>query len=63
MKFTMPMLLGLGIGTLLLWCGITDRNPVQVLKAIFTGQSIPVAGSGSTFSKVADNIPGPIKTT
>lgn len=41
------MLLGVGVGTLLLWCGITDRNPVDVAKAVLTGKEIPPKGSGT----------------
>ena len=47
MKFTIPMLLGLGAGTLLLWCGITDRDPRDVIKAVLTGKEIPPKGSGT----------------
>lgn len=46
MKFTTPMLLALVAGSLLLWSGLTDRNPVAVMKAILTGQEIPAKGSG-----------------
>lgn len=46
MKISTPMLLAVGAGTLLLWAGITDRNPVEVLKAILKGESIPAKGSG-----------------
>jgi hypothetical protein len=47
-KITIPFLLVSGIGALCLWCGITDRNPVAVVHAVFTGVSIPGKGSGTT---------------
>jgi hypothetical protein len=47
-KITIPFLLVSGIGALCLWCGITDRNPVAVVHAVFTGVPIPGKGSGTT---------------
>lgn len=47
MKPSIPLLLTGGLGALLLWCGITDRNPVAVLRAILAGGQIPAKGSGS----------------
>jgi hypothetical protein len=47
-KITIPFLLVSGIGALCLWCGITDRNPVAVVHAVFTGAPIPGKGSGTT---------------
>lgn len=41
MKLTVPTLLMAGLGMLLIWSGITDRNPIAVLRAILTGQPIP----------------------
>jgi hypothetical protein len=46
-KITVPFLLITGAGALLLWCGITDRNPVDVMHAIFTGGTIPGKGTGA----------------
>lgn len=45
MKLSIPVLLLAGGGMLLLWAGITDRNPTAVLKAVMTGKPIPEAGS------------------
>jgi hypothetical protein len=35
-------------GLVLLWCAITDRNPIEVVKAAITGEKMPVKGSLST---------------
>lgn len=34
-----------GVGMLLVWGGITDRNPLVVLRGILEGKGIPDAGS------------------
>jgi len=44
MKLSVPLLLMLAVGLLLVWSGVTDRNPMAVIRAIFTGQSIPESG-------------------
>lgn len=44
MKLSVPTLLIAGLGSLLIWSGVTNRNPVHVIKAILTGQPIPAAG-------------------
>jgi hypothetical protein len=33
------------VGTLLVWGGITNRNPVAVLRAVLGGKDLPAAGS------------------
>lgn len=45
MKLTTTTILLAAGAILLIWSGITDRNPLQVLKAIFTGEPIPEKGS------------------
>lgn len=44
MKLSVPTLLIAGLGILLIWSGITNRNPIEVVKAILTGQPIPGPG-------------------
>lgn len=56
MRLTTPMLLALITGGMLLWCGITDRNPAFVIKAILTGTEVPAKGSGNTIPGTA--LPG-----
>lgn len=48
MKLSVPLLLTGSLGALFLWCGITDRNPIAVLRAVMTGGTIPVKGSGKS---------------
>jgi len=57
MKFSLPMLMALSAGGLLLWSGLTDRNPVGVLKAILTGQDVPAKGSGNPKAPTAPVAP------
>jgi hypothetical protein len=45
MKLTTTTILLMGGAILLIWSGITDRNPVDVLKSIFTGNELPETGS------------------
>lgn len=47
MRMTVTSMLLIGGGVLLVWSGVTDRHPVEVLRAIFTGQPIPERGSWS----------------
>lgn len=35
------------MGSILLWCAITDRSPIDVTKAVFTGKDIPKKGTWS----------------
>lgn len=44
MKLTVPSVLIAGIGALLIWCGVTGRDPIITVKAILTGQPIPAPG-------------------
>lgn len=54
MKLTVPTLLMAGAGMLLIWSGITDRNPIHVLQAILTGKPIPGPGAvGSAIGRGA----------
>lgn len=43
----MPLLpvLALGIGLLLIWAGVTNRNPIEVVQAVVRGEDIPPVGS------------------
>lgn len=52
MRIGLPTVLIAGMGGLLLWCGITDRSPIDVVKAVLTGQEIPPRGSGSRVAKI-----------
>jgi hypothetical protein len=45
MKLSIPLLIVGGLGALCLWCGITDRNPIAVMKAILTNQALPGKGT------------------
>lgn len=45
MKITPLHVLGAGTGALLLYSAIKDRNPLDTVKAVLTGQSVPEAGS------------------
>lgn len=47
MRLTITTVFLVGGGVLLIWSGITDRNPVEVLRSIFTDQPIPEKGSWS----------------
>lgn len=35
----------LSAGALLIWCSVTNRNPLEVVRAVFTGKDIPEKGS------------------
>lgn len=35
----------LSAGSLLIWCAVTDRNPIEVVRAVFAGKEIPAAKS------------------
>lgn len=35
----------LSMGVFLIWCAITNRNPLEVGRAAFTGKAIPAKGS------------------
>jgi hypothetical protein len=57
MKLSLPVLLTAGIGALLLWAGITDRDPLAVMHAILTSRPIPDKGSnGSVAGKVNEGL-------
>jgi hypothetical protein len=55
------------MGVYLIWCGFTDRNPVDVLKSIMTGdyKHIPASGTwghplavgGGTFKPFPESTP------
>lgn len=61
MNFSVFNLTMVSAGAVLLWCAVTDRNPVDVVKAILTGQPVPERGSwGTAYSAgkgLADIIP------
>lgn len=63
MKLTITTMLLGGGAVLLIWAGITDRNPVHVMRAILTGNEIPERGSwggtgpGGTPGASTDNPP------
>lgn len=59
-------------GTYLIWCGITDRHPVDTLKAALRGSALPDAGSwnssdgpelGDAPEGHEDVAPGPLDPT
>lgn len=33
------------MGAVLIWCAVTDRNPIDVTKAVLTRKPIPASGS------------------
>lgn len=41
---TIPIVL-IAAGLVLIWCGVTARNPIEVVKAVLTGEDVPEAGS------------------
>jgi hypothetical protein len=45
MRLTIVSLFIGGASALLIYSGVTDRHPVEVMKAILTGSTIPAAGS------------------
>lgn len=45
MKLTVFNLGMLTAGVYLIWCGVTDRNPVEVARSALTGKGIPERGS------------------
>jgi hypothetical protein len=36
----------LGVGGLMVWCGITNRDPITVVKSVLTNQGVPAPNSG-----------------
>lgn len=38
----------LGTGALMVWSGITNRDPIDVVRSVLTGRGVPSSGSAPT---------------
>lgn len=36
----------LGVGALMVWSGVTNRDPITVVKDVLQGKGVPTGGSG-----------------
>lgn len=58
-KANLPALLLIGVGALLMWAALTNRNPLTVVKAVLQGQKIPAAGPKVGAPSVGSNTKEP----
>lgn len=58
-KANIPAMLLVAVGALLVWCGLTDRNPLQTIKSVLSGGKLPAAGSASPKTPTGGNTQEP----